>query len=89
MQTVKRHIKRRLLGIFTGMPEMFVHEFSVVTICPNREIISNAYGDAVLLQKTANRGPLPICQTIFQLDKNNLDRFGNLPVASDTVKFLM
>jgi hypothetical protein len=25
--------------------------------------------------------------TLFQLGKNNLDRFGNLAVASDTVKF--
>jgi hypothetical protein len=75
MQKVKKYIKVRFLGIFIEMLERFVRVFSTVTICLNWEIISNAYSDAALLQETANRNLLfPVCQTLFQLDKNNLDR---------------
>jgi hypothetical protein len=82
------YIKGIFSGIFTEMLERIVRVFSTVTICPNREIISTAYINVALWQETANRNPLfPVCQTLFQLGKNNLDRLGNLPVASDTVKF--
>jgi hypothetical protein len=82
------YIKGIFSGIFTEMLERIVRVFSTVTIYPNREIISTAYSNAALWQETANRSPLfPVCQTLFQLGKNNLDRSGNLPVTSDTVKF--
>ncbi|MDR1225170.1 MAG: hypothetical protein LBL07_20165 [Tannerella sp.] len=82
------YIKEIFSGIFIEMLERLVRLFSTVTICPNRETLSTAYSDVALLQETASKDPLaPVCQTLFQLGKNNLDRFGNLPVASDTVKF--
>jgi hypothetical protein len=88
MQKIKKYIRGKFSGIFIEMFERFVRVFSAVTICPNREIISNAYSNAALLQETASGDLLaPVCQTLFQLGKNNLDRFGNLAVASDTVKF--
>jgi hypothetical protein len=56
-------------------------------ICPNRGILSTAYSDVALLQERRNGCPhAPVCQTLFQLGKNNLDRLGDLTVASDTVK---
>jgi hypothetical protein len=75
MQIVKKHIKGRFINVFIEMMERLVRVFSAMTIYPNRGIISDAYSDAALLQETANRNPLfPVCQTLFQLGKNNLDR---------------
>ncbi|MDR0682814.1 MAG: hypothetical protein LBG15_13360 [Dysgonamonadaceae bacterium] len=82
-------MRGRFLDIFIETVKRLVRVFSGVPVCPNpnRRIFSNTYSDAALLQETANGDPLsPVCQTLFQLGKNNLDRFGNLPVASDTGK---
>jgi hypothetical protein len=75
MQIVKKHIKRRFLNVFIEMVERLVCIFSVMTIYPSRGIISDTYSEAALLQETANRNLLfSVCQTLFQLGKNNLDR---------------
>jgi hypothetical protein len=88
MWKVKGYIRGRFLDIFIEMAERFIREFPAVTLCPNRRAILAVYSDAALLQETENGVPhSPICQTLLQLGKNNLDRFGNLSVASDTGKF--
>jgi hypothetical protein len=58
MQIVKKHIKGRFLNLFIEIVERLVRIFSVVTIYPTREIISNAYSDVALLQETANMDSL-------------------------------
>jgi hypothetical protein len=69
------YIRGIFSGIFIEMLERLVRLFSTVMVCPNREIISNTYSDVALLQKIAGRDLFaPVCQTLFQLGKNNLDR---------------
>jgi hypothetical protein len=84
MRKVKKYTRENLLRIFIEMFKRCACVLSVTRICPNQEIISSAYNGVVLLQ-TKERPPY-FLNTLFQLGKNNLDRFGHLSVASNTDK---